>query len=286
MIINYIIFISFATSCGRQSAYSEKISAEVNPERKSVLVNPEGNDILSRFNVPEGYKRVAIDSNSFTFFLQHFPLKEHGSKVYYYNGEEKANSGVYEAVLDIDIGEKDLQQCADAVMRLRAEFLYSTKQYNKIHFNFTNGFNAEYKRWAEGERIKVVGNNVSWYSSTSKDYSATTFKKYLEKVFTYAGTLSLSKELKTISVEDIQPGDVFIHGGSPGHAIIVMDMAVNAEGKKIFIVAQSYMPAQSIHVLKNFNNEVLSPWYDLSVMDEMKTPEWTFEKTELKRFPE
>lgn len=272
------LVFSAVFACGQQSMVSKKTS---------VLVNADGKDIISRFNVPEGYKRIESDSNSFSYFLQHFPLKEHGAKVYYYNGEEKSNSGVYEAVLDIDVGEKDLQQCADAVMRLRAEYLFSTQQYNKIHFNFTNGFNAQYVRWAEGERIKVEGNNVSWYSSGGKDYSKPVFAKYLEKVFTYAGTLSLSKELKSISIDKMQIGDVFIHGGSPGHAVIIVDMAENmVTGKKICMIAQSYMPAQSIHILKNLNDGSISPWYDLSVAEKLFSPEWTFEKTELKRFVE
>ena len=122
------IVCSVVMACGQQSTNSKKTS---------VLVNPEGKEIISRFNVPDGYKRIEPDSGSFAYFLQHFQLKENGAKVYYYNGEEKGNSGVYEAVLDIDVGEKDLQQCADAVMRLRAEYLFSMKQYKKIHFNFS-----------------------------------------------------------------------------------------------------------------------------------------------------
>jgi hypothetical protein len=264
------------TTCGR---------ASVSSQGTAVLVNTAGKEIMSRFNVPQGYTRVKSDSGSFAFYLQHFPLKPHGSKVYYYNGEEKGNL-VYEAVLDIDVGEKDLQQCADAVMRLRAEYLYQQKKYDQIHFNFTSGFTAEYKRWANGERIKVDGNQVSWYHSTGKDFSATTFKKYLEKVFTYAGTLSLSRELKSVPVDDMQIGDVFIKGGSPGHAVIIVDMAVDANGKKIFMIAQSYMPAQSIQILKNPDSPKLSPWYDLSKTDKLYSPEWTFEKTQLMRFGE
>ncbi|MEZ4798767.1 MAG: DUF4846 domain-containing protein [Flavobacteriales bacterium] len=59
------------------------------------------------------------------------------------------NYDVYDAVVDLEIGTKDLHQCADAVMRLRAEYLWVTQQYDKIHFNFTNGFRVDYTEWDE-----------------------------------------------------------------------------------------------------------------------------------------
>ena len=76
------------------------------------------------------------------------------------------------------------------------------------------------------------------------------FRRYLDMVFNYAGTLSLSKELIALPYKNLQPGDVLIQGGSPGHAVVVMDVAVNRDGKKLYLLAQSYMPAQEIHVLK------------------------------------
>ncbi len=274
----YLNVLAFLFSCGKSGIGVSQSTSK--------LTLPEGKTILTRFEVPQGYTRVNTDSNSFAGYLQNFNLKPSGSKVYYFNGNEKANSGVYEAVLDIDVGDKDLQQCADAVMRLRAEYLYKTKLFDKIHFNFTSGFNAEYKRWAKGERIKVEGNKVSWYSSTGKDFTYPVFKKYMEKVFTYAGTLSLSKELQPVAIEDMQIGDVFIKGGSPGHAVIIVDMATNEQGKKIFMIAQSYMPAQNIHVLKNMDDASMSPWYDIENADKLYSPEWTFEKSQLMRFKE
>jgi hypothetical protein len=42
--------------------------------------------------------------------------------------------------------------------------------------------------------------------------------------------------------------------------MIVVDVAVNKEGKKVFMLAQSYLPAQDIHIVKDPGNEILSPW--------------------------
>jgi hypothetical protein len=99
------------------------------------------------------------------------------------------------------------------------------------------------------------------------------------------GSASLSKQLKPVnSFSQIQPGDVLIRGGFPGHAVIVMDVAVNALGKKIYLLAQSYMPAQDIHVLKNPMNTDLSPWYEVNEDNIITTPEYTFTQHELRRW--
>ena len=158
-------------------------------------------------------------------------------------------------VVDLDVGTRDLQQCADAVIRLRAEYLYQEQRYEEIHFNFTNGFNAEYAKWREGYRIKVEGNSVSWIKSSNPSQSYEDFRKYLDLVFAYAGTLSLAQELTLVQVAEMEIGDVFIQGGSPGHCVIVVDMAEHNEtGEKLF------MPAQEIHILKNGRDSSISPW--------------------------
>lgn len=76
-----------------------------------------------------------------------------------------------------------------------------------------------------------------------------------------------------------------IQGGSPGHCVIVVDMAVHKEtGERLFMLAQSYMPAQDIHILKNEQKEEISPWYSLNFAGQLETPEWTFERDDLKQF--
>jgi len=80
---------------------------------------------------------------------------------------------------------------------------------------------------------------------------------------------------------------VLIHGGAPGHAVLVVDVAENPlSHQKYLLLVQSYMPAQSIHVLRNIEAPGLGAWFAVPGPDETKfdTPEWTFAREELKRF--
>lgn len=244
------------------------------------------NAIVNRIPVPKGFSRVKVRENSFGDWLRHLPLKSGNPDVRLYNGKLKGYQSGHAAVLDVDVGNTDIQQCADAVMRMRAEYLYSIKEYENLHFNFTSGDNIGFKKWSEGYRTVIKGNSVKWTKSTAKDDSYKTFKSYINTIFNYAGTSSLSKELKKVDrIKDVQIGDVFIFGGFPGHAVLVVDVCENSEtGEKLFMIQQSYMPAQEIHILKNFNNATISPWYTTIFEGDLETPEWTFSKEQLMRF--
>ncbi len=246
----------------------------------------ESDAIVNRVPVPEGYERVDAPAGSFADWLRHLPLKSGRPAVYLYNGKQKANQDAHFAVINIDVGDRDLQQCADAVIRLRAEYLYSKGDYDAIHFNFTGGHRADFTRWAKGYRPVVTNNAVEWNASAREDASYASFRKYLIIVFAYAGSASLSRELQPVeTISDMQIGDVFIKGGFPGHAAIVLDMAANpTTHKKVFLLAQSYMPAQDVHILRNPANAESNPWYELDFGERLRTPEWTFAAKELMRF--
>jgi len=284
----FFLIILLCIGCETVDVKKEKrvIVKPDTPYKSLVTQNLKATTVQQRILIPKGFERVIPTKNSFAFYLQNFPLKAAGSKVYYFNGEEKHTQTYHAAVLDIDIGKRDLQQCADAIIRLRAEYLYHQKKYDDIHFNFTNGFFANYNTWRSGQRIAVSGNKVSWYDTHKISNTYDSFRKYLDMVFSYAGTLSLSKELNSKIISEIAIGDVFIQGGSPGHAVLVMDMAIHKRtGEKIFLLAQSYMPAQDIHILTNGSNTIYDPWYsNKDIKETLRTPEWTFSIKDLKSF--
>jgi hypothetical protein len=219
--------------------------------------------VVNDIPLPAGFKRINYPTISFAAWLRKIPVKK-DTRVYLYNGELKKNQQAQYAVLDIPVGNKDLQQCADAVMRLRAQYLYDQKRYNEISFSDNSG-----KRYTCPGRV-----------------DSTHFERYLEQVYGMCGTASLEKQLHPVSdFSSIQPGDVLIKGGWPGHAVMVMDMAVNNSGKTIYLLAQSYMPAQNIHVLKDPMDSALSPWYEVKADNSfIYTPEWIFKPSQLRRW--
>jgi len=272
-VFTLVCLLIFLTGCSQQAGQQ--------PARAAVIENPAGTTLQTRFNPPEGFARKSVDPNSFAYYLRNLPLKPAGTQVRYYNGSVKSKP-VYQAVVDMPISNKDLQQCADAVMRLRGEYLYARKEYDKISFTLTNGFKVDYSERMKGNRVVVSGNQTYWKKTAAPSNTYTDFRNYMEFVFMYAGSLSLSRELTARSIRNMEIGDVFIVGGSPGHAVIVVDMAEDKQGQKVFMLAQSYMPAQETQILKNAYNEALSPWYSASTDGELVTPEWTFTTTQLK----
>ena len=218
-------------------------------------------DKIGSIGPPPGYNRVRTGRGSFGEWLRNIPVKK-DSRVFLYDGRLKSNQSAQFVVLDVPVGKKDLQQCADAVMRLRAEYLLDQNRPGEIVFADNSG-----KRYVYTESREEL------------------FQKYLERVFTYCGSLSLEKQLKsTVDFNSMEPGDVLIRGGSPGHAVIVVDMVVDGSGKKMYMLAQSYMPAQDIHILKNPMNQDVSPWYELKPNALIYTPEWLFKPSNLKKW--
>lgn len=242
------------------------------------IIQDAGETLETRVLTPPGYERVEVQEGSFEEFLRQYPLKPAGSKVLLYDGSEKGNQSAHAAVFALPIENYDLQQCADSVMRMYAEYFWATEQYDRIKFHFTNGFLVEYTKWREGNRVTINGNNVSWIKSKSRDASYECFVRYLRTIFCYAGTLSMEKESEPTLLSLLKAGDVFLYGGSPGHVVMVVDACVNEEGKKAFLLAQGYMPAQEFHLLKN-NRHPEDPWYyEDEITFPFRTPEYTFDE--------
>lgn len=264
------------------SAESEE-QQKSNTEKPQEIINPEGKTLQERVAPPPGYERTEAKGDSLTTFLREYPLKKAGKPVLLYNGDEKGNQSAHVAVFKLPLEKEDLQQCADSVMRVYAEYFWKTGQKERISFRFVDGFQAEYSKWRSGYRIQAGESRSSWVPGGARDDSYENFKKYLRMVFAYAGTLSMEQESKKIKLSEAATGDIFLYAGSPGHVVMVVDVCRSSDGKKAFLLGQGFMPAQEFHLLKNPLHED-NPWYYLEeVSYPLQTPEYSFKKGSFRR---
>lgn len=201
---------------------------------------------IGDIRTPSGFERVEVQQGSFGDFIRHFPLRKRGSKMLYYNGQNAFFQYFGYAVLDLPLISSQ-EYCADAVQRMRAEYLFSQGRTGELKF-----------RTFDGKVLKFNGN--------ASDRDA--MEQYLCRVYDATNTGTIRNQLSPKNLNDIQPGDVLVYaaGGRHeyGHAVLVADVAVNkATGKKVVLLAQSSMPALTMHIVRNVSNPLLSPWVEV-----------------------
>ncbi len=237
-----------------------------------------------RFPAPAGFTRVNVESGSFGAFLRTLPLAAPSTPVVSYTGKtlHDATHPNVAAVVAIDIGKADLQQCADSVIRMHAEWRWSLGKRDQ-HYKTAGGPEMSFAKYLAGERYgwkngKLVAKNVG---ATAPTHGA--LRAWLDQVFGSANTASLANEAKPIDVKELQPGDFVVMKGVPfGHAVLILDVARDASGKRIALLGQGFMPAQSFHVLRKSPKEVWFPIDEAS--GKLETPFWEpFPFTALRR---
>jgi hypothetical protein len=237
-------------------------------------------------NIPSGgprsdqIKTIAFPTDSWQYFLQHLPAIN--APVIDYTGKPITNQAKHVAVINYDVGTSDLQQCADALIRLRTEYLFAQKRFNEIGFHFCSGQYYSWNMYCAGLKPVLKGNSVKFVSlNKPQQRTHESLRKYLDIVYAYASTVSLSREL--CPAHDFEVGTVIITPGSPGHTCIIIDETINNKEEKLYKLAEGYMPAQSIYILSNPYSEDISPWYKLS-KGEILTASYDFTNYQLKKF--
>ena len=267
----YIVAVSLLNigcSALNEGSFENLLSSSTNKNNTAdfVHINKNASVLSNRIETPDGFVRV-MDEHDFSNFLRNLTFKPHGTKVKNFDGSIKESSNLYAAVLNLPITNKNKQVYSNAVFRLRNEYFFQSKKFNRIRFD------------REEKDIK----NFNSYSN-SKEYSV--FLSYLDYAYDHLKPSSLSNYTSPIGLKDIQIGDVFFqNSGAKSHAVMVLDMAENMKGERIVLLAQSFYPSQEIHILNNTENPELSPWFEIK-KGTLLTPEWRFMSSDLVRFDE
>ena len=239
-----------------------------------LLDRPPTEALSNHYQPPAGYQRVAVGPGSFAAWMRTLPIRRDRTDVRSYQGIslDRPSAGI----IAMDVGNRDLMQCADSVIRLHAEFLWAKGRQNEAAYRFTSGDETRWRDWVGGERMHITGSRVRRTQGAPRSAKHASYRRWLDLVFTYAGTVSLARDAAIPSVETpVEPGEFYVEAGSPGHAVIVLDVVKNADGVRLGLLGQGFMPAEDIHILRS-PLAVEGVWFRLPSQEDevLPTPSW------------
>lgn len=226
-----------------------------------------------RFPTPPGYVRVKVEPASFAHWLRTLPMAEEGTPVTTFDGKQTlaADDDYLAGVIAIDVGNADLQQSSDVIIRLHAEYLWWRGDKDKISYLSASKLNMPLSRWEKGQRLLPNGPKVSWVlkdKPSELDYKE--FRRYLDVVFNWANSTSLSPRSTVVGdPQDLTPGDFFLQSSAPNHVAVVLDLAQKPSGERLALIGQARSPAESIHVVRPGK---ATPWFSVRPPVPMTTP--------------
>jgi hypothetical protein len=227
----------------------------------------------SRFPTPPGYARVKVEPGSFAEWLRGLPMAAEGTPAKSFDGKETlAGDDDYLAgVIAIDVGDADLQQSSDVIIRLQAEFLWSRGERDKISYLSATKLNMPLARWEKGQRLIAAGPNVGWViKGKPAEVDHPEFRKYLAAVFNWANSTSLVQRSAPVAdPKELVAGDFFLQSQAPNHLAVVLDVAEKPTGERVALLGQARNPAESIHVVRPGK---ATPWFSVRPPVPVLTP--------------
>lgn len=196
--------------------------------------------IRNTIPVPKGYQRQAYAGGSYSDWIQNLGLKDQ-PVIRDYQGRI-INSGFYNvwgvARMPL-LFQSDLEQCADFAMRLWAEYHKATGKLDRMY-------------------LFDYGGNKKSFKSSGKSYA-----QFLKLAFANTNSYSLKQGCKAIAAEEIIPGDMFVQNerGGVGHVSVVLDVCLSKEGKRLYLIGYSFMPAQEFHIERAGDNYGIEGWF-------------------------
>ena len=215
--------------------------------------------LAERINTPKGYTREEAEKGSLVEFLRKYSLKKSTGVVKTWDGKKAKGITNTPAVFKLPLAKENLQWAGGSVIRLYTEYLWENQMYDKISFQFSDGFAAQYQKWREGFRIRKDATGAIWVNGGELDKTRKNLEAYLHCVLTYTSVSTLEKETKKIKKDNLQTGDLFLDAAT-GDAAVVVDVCVNENGEKAFLLGKGGKPAKQFHLLTNPAHE-MDPWY-------------------------
>lgn len=219
-----------------------------------VTVNCVAASLESTFAVPDGYQRVAAETHSYASYLRNLQVLPDSARVLNFKGDPVSFWPDDVRVLDIAfLFPEDLEQCADMGLRLYSEHMWSQGRADELTFPLQNGQRISWAEWKQGRRLQLNETGTRHiHKVVAADDSRNSFNEFLRYLFYWTGSAGMKSGLKKVDESELRPGDMIIQneGGGMGHLSIILDMAQNTSGEKLYLIGNGWTPAQSFFIHK------------------------------------
>ncbi len=161
-----------------------------------------------------------------------------------------------------NIRGRKLEQCMDILVRFRAEYLWLSGRREAIHFPLPEGSDFRWKDWAQGWRPAFRGAHFKMEKTAGTDSSYANFLKYMNLLFEYSGSQAFYHYYEALDPASVKPGDFVVKKGKKGHAVLIVDMAVDSVGNRVALIGQGDTPACQFYLL---NYKKGNPWFPIEI---------------------
>jgi len=219
--------------------------------------------IKNSISVPKGFQREAYPTGSYSDWIQSLPLKSQ-PVILNYKGQV-VEAGFYQVFGVVRLPllfQSDLEQCADFAMRFWAEYHKAIGKLDQLYlFDYS------------GHKI--------YFANSGKSYA-----NFLKSAFAAANSHSLQNGCKPVAADEIIPGDMFVQNerGGIGHVSVIMDACKSKQGKRLFLIGYSFMPAQEFHIERASDSYGSEGWFTVEGYTQYLHDYLDYGKPELRRF--
>lgn len=217
--------------------------------------------LADRIPDPEGFSRVDVPSGSFPDWLRHLPVAATGTSVTTSNGKVilDGQHPNLAAVVQLQPRGARLLNSSNMMLRLRAEYCWASGKLDGVAFHFDSGQLSSFGAWSRGLRPVLEEQNIVFKQTKMTDAGRDSFCDYLETLFSFASAASLLDDTRPSEDRTLSAGDIFLRPGKGGGAIMVLDVATDADGQVRVLLGKGGEPAQTFHVLRNDDGEAWFP---------------------------
>lgn len=224
--------------------------------------------LQATFPAPAGYARIAVAAESFAASVRSLTVLPDSVPVRYADGRICGTWPAGTRVVDLPfLFRADLEQCTDMALRLFAEYAWARGSADGLEFRLQNGQRIAWREWRAGRRLRFDSAAHRHVVAPARaDSSRVEFEQFLHYLFLWTGSAALKRDLQAVEAGDLLPGDLIVQNttGAMGHVSVILDVAQDSSGHRLYLIGNGWTPAQSFFVRIARPDEGSDGWFTLA----------------------